>query len=316
MSARAIAIVNKWYECDPFLAVLFNSNARPASLGLRWRDPLGHPRRRTNTSSSAGTAFLQPRAVFDLPHGLLEVWCISDLLEDLPDVSAYQSNSRAKADKLPFVLRQSPAQLVIAIGTAALAVGPDPAHAPAAGGHVLVGSTVFMHDFHPEARGQVGHWGAGPFDTVLPSAFPTKEFEALVAPLLRPDSEAVKRLVLPPLAPAASPRIIADAQLASVGSLNVTDPKEYADADTAALAAHAASGGQVEEPRSVETTHGLIRVQSDAPFLFVSGIANRALAAGSELLPRKYAQDTVAASNAGVAFAWMLPQIDAFLAKA
>jgi hypothetical protein len=93
----------------------------------------------------------------------------------------------------------------------------------------------------------------------------------------------------------------------------VTDPKEYADADKVALDTHVAKGGDVTEPRSVETTHGLIRVQSDAPFLFVSGIANRALAAASELLPKKYAQDTVAASNAGVAFAWMLPQIDRFL---
>jgi hypothetical protein len=146
----------------------------------------------------------------------------------------------------------------------------------------------------------------------LPSTLAGPQFEAIVADLGL--AEPSKRLLLPPLAPASTPAISAGVQVVSVGSLNVTDPKEYADADKAALDTHVARGGGVTEPRSVETTHGLIRVQSEAPFLFISGIANRALAAASELLPKKYAQDTVAASNAGVAFAWMLPQIDRFLA--
>ena len=42
---RVLVIVNKWYECDPVMAVLLNDNARPASY-LGWPTQLNPPRKR------------------------------------------------------------------------------------------------------------------------------------------------------------------------------------------------------------------------------------------------------------------------------
>jgi hypothetical protein len=61
---------------------------------------------------------------------------------------------------------------------------------------------------------------------------------------------------------------------------------------------------------SLETTHGLIRVTCDALFLFVSGIVNRVGFAGTEMVPRKYAQNFVGAHNARVVLARLLAGFD------
>jgi hypothetical protein len=313
MPNRVVTIVNKWYECDPFLAALMNENGRPAGCRSRWLE-LKHPRRRTNSKTAGGQASTEPRAILPLRNGTLEVWCISDLREDLPDISSLQSSPKEKADRLPVVFRGSTPALVMAVGTAAMAIGRvQPATEPAAG-HVLVGTSVFMHDFHPEQAGQPAHWDAGPYDTILGSSLRPALFDALLGSLTPPDAEVAKRFILPPLFPATRPHVLARYDLASVGSLNVTNVNEYAAADQRALDAHVVQGANPSLPRSLETTHGLIRVQSPAPFLFISGIANRALAAATELIPQKYAQETAAACNAGVVAAWLLPQLDSFIA--
>ena len=92
----------------------------------------------------------------------------------------------------------------------------------------------------------------------------------------------------------------------------VTDYREYDRTDQATLDAFAASN-LMRNAKSLETTHGLIRAQTNAPFLFVSGITDRVGSFNDEVDPRSYAQNTVAAHNAGVAIAWMLPTIDATL---
>lgn len=315
MSERIVVIVNKWYECDPFLAALLNQNARPPGFPVAWRKRLRHPRLRTNTPSKGGKASFNPRAKLPLGSGRLEVWCLSDLLEHLPDTSAEQSNPKRKAKRLRFIFRGAKPKLVIAVGTAGYAVGPSLPCAEPANGHVLVGSSVFMHDFHPERTGEADHWDCPDYDRVLTSALPPALFDGLVAPLRGLESDVAKRFAQPPLSPAAAPHVMARHDLVSVGSLNVTDPKEYVEADRRAFDAHVAAGGDVSLPRSIETTHGLIRAHSSAPFLFVSGIANRALAAQEELLPRKFAQETTAATNAGIALAWMLPRLDLYLRR-
>ena len=60
---------------------------------------------------------------------------------------------------------------------------------------------------------------------------------------------------------------------------------------------------------SIETTHGIIRAASAAPFLFVSGITDTVGRFDLEVTPRVYAQNVVAAHNAGVTLAWLLPGI-------
>ena len=62
---------------------------------------------------------------------------------------------------------------------------------------------------------------------------------------------------------------------------------------------------------SLETTHGLIQVTcGDSPFMFISGIANRALLFDVDVGPLSYAQNTCGAHNAGIVLAWLLPKIE------
>lgn len=77
----------------------------------------------------------------------------------------------------------------------------------------------------------------------------------------------------PPLNPAAS-RLLCDATSVALGTLNVTNPAEHDNADRATVAAYAQVPGPAKAA-SIDTTHGLVRVHSDAPFLFISGIVNR-----------------------------------------
>ena len=60
----------------------------------------------------------------------------------------------------------------------------------------------------------------------------------------------------------------------------------------------------------METTHGLIRLTwRRTPFLFVSGITDRVPLFNEEVAPRKYSQNFVAAHNAGVVIAAILPEL-------
>src|SRR6478752_4949127 len=177
MPDRVVVVVNKWYECDPFLAALLNANGRPPGSAVAWVNPLRHPRLRTNTSApgkepAAGEACQQPRAVLPVGAGVMEVWCISDLLEDLPDVPAMQSSPRNKAKRMPLIFRGPKPRLVIAVGTAGFALGRSLPGAERAAGHVVIGTSVFMYDYHPERAGQDDHWDCDGYDKLLTSSLP------------------------------------------------------------------------------------------------------------------------------------------------
>ena len=91
---------------------------------------------------------------------------------------------------------------------------------------------------------------------------------------------------------------------------------DYVWADEAAHrrfeATHEASQGTVRIG-SLETTHGIVRLQSEAPFIFVSGITDRIGHFNEDVGLRSYAQNFACAHNAGVATAWLIPQVVKFL---
>lgn len=96
----------------------------------------------------------------------------------------------------------------------------------------------------------------------------------------------------------------------AVGTINVTNPRDYAEKDRLTLQAFAALK-QTANAVSLETTHGLIRLRAgNCPFLFVSGIVNRFQQFGTDVAPRADAQNTAGAHNAGVVVTWMLSSLD------
>lgn len=304
---RVLVIANKWWECDPLMFVLLHDQARPHDV-LGWPDPLEHPRPRPDPARlPLENARPTPRAIFRLPRMEVEVWCISDLMEHLPDSAEFQSSSEVKMRYLRriFDAGDEPA-LVIAFGTAGFPGSTSE------NGSVVVGTGIFIHNGHPNGQNPHSNWTGGPFDTLLASPLDAATFESILRPESQPDSFATPRFVVPPLNPADPGKLIARHDLVDLGTANVTDYAEYEPAGKAAVEAFT-SRHDPSLVRAVETTHGLIRVSSDAPFLFVSALPNRDGHFADEVDPRPYAQNTAAAHNAGVVVAWMLPRIDEVL---
>jgi hypothetical protein len=302
---RVVVVVNKWWECDPVLFALLHDNARPKER-LGWPSIHGHPRPRPDQSNlPKEDPSPKPRAVFDLQRTTVEVWCVSDLLEHLEDKSKYQSSSEQKARRLPLVFGDSAADLVVAVGTAA-SVGALPLN-----GSVVIGTNVFLHNVHPDGTNKDSNWQDGPFDTLLSSSLTTEVFQKITETPrgLKPLRD---RFLPSPLAPAPCADLIPEYDAVALGTVNVTDYREYAKADTEVVDAYRNSKATAPIG-SVDTTHGLVRVFGGDRFLFVSGIVNRLGHFADEVAPREYAQNTAAAHNAGVAVAWVLPRIDGVL---
>src|SRR6266853_169097 len=296
---RVLVVANKWWECDPIMSVLLNNNVGPAP-GLGWPSFLNHPHRRPDQKNlPAESTWPVPRAIFTLSNSSVEVWCISDLLGHLPDRPEDQSSSERKIEQLPNIFVGQKPNLVVAIGTAAFPSDTSE------NGNVIIGTEIFMHNGDP--KNPASHWDSDSFDKVIPSGLGEPTFTAITS--IEP--AALVRFLTPPLNAAAKAELLAGYDYVALGTVNVTDPKKYAQADQATFDAYKAN----DDPalaKSLETTHGLVRVQSEAPFIFVSGIANRVGHFNDEVNPRQYAQNTTVAHNAGVVLAWMIPKINDF----
>jgi hypothetical protein len=304
---RVIVVVNKWWECDPVANVLLNDNARPAS-SLGWPNPLNHPRQRPDQNNlPPENPSPVPRAVFNLKNTTIEIWCISDLLEHFPDKTKFQSSSELKARYLPKIFAGQPADFVVAVGTA----GYPSIYT--ANGSVTVGTKIFIHNGHPNAENPDSNWTDGPFDVILDSTLSEPSFDQITTIETSPKPSVMDRFMVPPLNPASYGKLIARFDYAALGTVNVTNYAEYAEKD-AETQKRFADSYNISLARSLETTHGLIRRQSEAPFIFVSGITDRVGHFDDEVSLRSYAQNTSAAHNAGIVVAWILPRIDSLLA--
>lgn len=317
---RVVVIVNKWWECDPVMNVLLHNKARPKSL--LWPTALNHPRARPADlplppREPAGV----PRAVYTYPAVSVEIWCLADLLDDLPDRTRYQSSTERKAERLLRVFNGRYPDLVVAVGTAGFPM-PVSEGARTENGSVAVGRRALIHNFHPNGTNPFSNWSAGPFDTVLESEVTPELF----AELVNASNDVTSRFIVPPNQEVDKQgkkqrnemRVIANPDAVSVGVVNVTDYKEYDQSDKAAMDSLTAHGGGAIGI-SLETTHGLIRAmyqqvaESDArtafPFLFISGITDRVGHFADEVSKNEYAQNFAASHNMGVVLAWMVPNL-------
>lgn len=294
---RVLAIFNKWWECDPALAALLNQNGR--SSRTPWPLLLGGIRQRPNTRTlPAENPAPLPRAIFYLTRSYVEVWCISDLLEHLEDKTEFQSSTEKKAIYMNKIFRGEPPGLVIALGTAGY---PE---TTSQNGNVVVGTKCFLHNPNAKTPNPDSLWNVGPFDCVIESALPQDVFERVAnIPMAAP------RFLVPPLSPAGVSLVLSGYDFVALSGVNVTDYSQYAQADADTLSAFSEANVGLTA-KSLETTHGLIRVQSGAPFLFISGITDRVGHFASEVQPRPVAQNTVAAYNAGTVLAEILTALD------
>jgi hypothetical protein len=292
---RVLAIVNKWWECEPVLATLLNPNA---TKGLPW--PLLAPVMPTPAPQSPAPAAL-PRAIFTFKNTSAEVWCISDLL--MQTTTARQSSTEDKAKFLPQITAYGSApDLVISVGTAS-----SPTPDTSINGCVVVGTKGFLHDGHPASNPNPDSaWRGGNFDILIDSRFPEDAFAAVFS--------AVPAAVEASFAPvrnfsADPPRLMASYDYTALATVNITNSADYATADPATVATFDALKSEAVAG-SVDTTHAVVRSVIDAPFMFISAIVNRLTMIGTDTLPNFFPQTTAGCMNSGVTLGWLLSRID------
>jgi hypothetical protein len=310
---KIMIVANKTWEASPLIQALFSDRSRPTGLAsvARVYDPDVTPCITTGTPT--------PRATLAIPgHATIEVWCI----EDWMDPGAGSSNTPEKVRVLPRFFSSSAGgpggspDVVLAFGTAGIPTGLP------FNGCVAVGTRCFIHDPFagkpPPARVIVRRdkrtepmWTDSRLDTLLTSTAPA-DFFRRAQDAARYAAEA--RFVAPPIHAGAPLTVLAGNGFASLGTVNVTNYDDYVWADPAVLKAF--NQGQIQnEVGSQETTHGLVRLAAEdffgatPQFFYVSGITDSLGLFDMEVGPRQYAQNFAAAHNAGVALAWLLPEL-------
>lgn len=296
---RVLLIANKWWEADPLCGVLIHDKARPQGLTnfryLHYPAPRAVKPKQGDPRPPDPKA--EPRLTFDCAGATIELWC----LEELMNPAESSSSSLEKARVLPGAIAYgAPPDLVIAFGTAGMREGVS------ANGSVVVGRRVFIHDPRAGAPDRTGMWTPPQPDQLVESALPARAL-AQLDEQARYAAEA--RFLDCPVAPAEPPLVLVGNGFASLGVVNITNYDDYVWADAKAVASFEATAGLAAHIGSIETTHGVIRSASQAPFLFVSAITDTEGLFDYQVTPRVYAQNTAAAHNAGVAISWLLPSL-------
>jgi hypothetical protein len=191
----------------------------------------------------------------------------------------------------------NPPDIVVAFGTATI---PDQA---SYNGSVAIGNKVFVNNPYSASPNPDSNWMHVGFGKVLEEADPSISRRVLSSLDREHRAFIESRFLLPPLNPARPPVLLPSTLSVALSNVNVTNPDDYVWADLQPIQAFAKVAPN-NSIGSVETTHGVIKLAVPSPhFLFVSGIANRAGYFNLEVAPRVYAQNFVAAHNAGIGMA-------------
>lgn len=295
---RILLIANKNWEVEPILNALLNYKIRPAELSnpthlnYPWIYLQGSP---------------QPRAIWNSFAGItIELWCIQDIM----DAIWHPSSSEGKRDCLPKILNyriESP-DLIIALGTAGFGSETDNNN-----GCVVFGSNIFIHNFHPNGENPNSHWDdPNNFEKLLTSSISDSFFKLLDSATI---NSIEQRLLKTFLNPSPVVQVLAEKEFLGLSTVNITDYKDYKTADQVGMKVISDTGITLKIG-SVETTHGVIRLQSSAPFVFISGITDRAghfdedvNGSDSKGNKKTEAQNFTASYNIGVCVAWLIPKI-------
>lgn len=312
---RILIIANKNWEAVALMTVLLDSKACPPRFP--WPIRFNHP-----LPPTSDWHHWHPRGVFRFEslfqgvrrHVEVEVWCIQDAMN--PAVSS--SSTKEKIRILPKLFdgnsdERAMPDLVVAFGTAGFP--GERSH----NGCVVVGAHAFIHDPFRDGQSANDHyWHHERTDCLLlPPMLSVDLFNArqtVFGESLYSEVEA--RFIAPPMNPAADLALLADGDYTAVGVVNITNYDDYKWADEKALRAFESaslSPGENARIGSLETTHGIIRLQSETPFIFVSGITDRIGHFDTDVGSHPYAQNFACAHNAGVVTAWLIPRLVEFL---
>lgn len=290
-------IVNKNWETEPFLNSLLNSELRPGKLPFP--EVLNSPKDGNNKMDI-------PRAIFKLTNGTtqtleVKVWCIQDLMYfNIPPDPAKQSSSSSEEKYRvlqPIILADNP-DLILAVGTAGYPSETS------FNGSVVIGGNFFIHNGHPcNPRSNLQHNDIG---KVLASNVNSKIFD-----LVNKDfkNQVEPKFIKTPRKPAEPAICIASKVYTAISSINVTDYSEYNWVDHEAIN-HFKKAENKLPFNSLETTHGVIKLSSDKPIIFISAITDRLGYFDSEV---NASQNYVPSFNAGIVVGELLISLNDFL---
>jgi hypothetical protein len=291
-------IANKWWEADPLCWVLFHDKARPrvfSDFEIR-----NYPTQRVSdrpTEPRPPDPAALPRFTFKCMDATVEIWCLEELMNPAENPSSAAEKARILPAAIAF---GATPDLVIAFGTAGSREGLH------INGCVVVGRRVYVHDPFESESDRTGMWTPPIANTVIESDLPVNVFQS-ISPESKHSAEA--RFLPPPVAPANPLLVMAGNGFISLGHVNTTNYDDYAWAPPSSVESFNNNASRLGEIGSIESTHGVIRLASDAPFLYVSGIVDPVGLFNIQVTPRVYAQNTVAAHNAAIALAWLLPDV-------
>lgn len=299
---RVMVIANKWWEADPLCWVLFHDKAHP-SVFFDYKTNNYPSQRVPNqpTEPRPQDSVAIPRFTFTCLDATVEVWC----LEELMNPAENPSSAAEKARVLPAALATGTTpDLVIAFGTAGSRQGLR------INGCVVVGRRVYIHDAYKAVADRTGMWTPPKEDMVIESDLTVGVIQGISS---ESKHSAEARLLPPPIDPANPLLVMVGDGFISIGHVNCTNYDEYAWSPQRAVESFNDNTSGLGEIGCVESTHGLIRLVSEAPFLYVSGICDPVGLFNYQVTPRVYAQNTVASHNAAIALAWLLPDLIAAL---
>lgn len=295
MLSKIVVLANKWWEATALVSVLEHTrdikqkfSASPSTLVT---ERLLSPREYSQS----------PRIVGELSGIRLEVRCIEDLVGRDPNSSSSCHKQKVLCEAAG--CGDFEGALVVAFGTCASPL-------PQSAGNVVVGSDVFVFDARDSSdSGEYAELGEH-VDSVVASEMGRKILAS--SDIQATLTEIPSRFVVPPNSPSNNPTVIADLDQVALSVVNVLDNRLYHKYDSLALERFT-SKALPGEIRSVETTHGLIRLSIDQPFLFVSGVTNQLGRFEEEFSSPQYPQAFAASHNAAVTLSWLFPSLCRYL---
>jgi hypothetical protein len=305
---RILIICNKSWETDALLSAIFNDEFRFGdldfdifsirSLVLRWDKKLqGAP---------------QPRLILDTERYQFEIWCIQNIMTPNPNSSDtyYYSRSIQKAIDFTKIVqfdKGKKVNMVVAFGT-----GGVPTEV-SKNGSIVIGSNIFVYDASPELPADKKYFRSD-FGKLIPSDINSLYFDQLNIGLstLSVKMYFEKKALVPPINPSPYCQIFADKTIVAVSDVNVKSYADYKTADKAALDAYAVLKSTAV-PYSVETTHGLTRLETEkSNFIFVTAVTDRDAYFDNEVTPRSSAQNFSCCFNGGLLISWLIPFMNKF----
>jgi hypothetical protein len=281
-----LVVANKSWEVEPMLDSMTSKNIKPKELPFP-----------ATLNSPVNGKQNQPRAVFDFkdaennPRARATVWCIEDVMD--PAVSS--SSSEEKWNKLPNVFGKEDFDITIAFGTA----GFNDRYT-SFNGSVVIGSEFFLYNAKPDnTQSKFTHELIGkPIGSNLPD--PLKFFKLFDTSF----KNTVESLLIPtPNNSCPKPKVLAASNYLALSNVNITNYEDYAWADEEGLASYHLT--KHKSPiGSIETTHGIIRLASAFPTIFVSAITDRLTYFNAEVTPT---QNYTASFNGGTLLSYLLP---------